>query len=200
MSLPIIAILRGITPSEAVPVAKALIDAGIDQIEVPLNSPQPLDSIKAMLDAYGHSATIGAGTVLTVADVQAVAEVGAAMIVSPNADPDVIRQTHKLGLLSYPGVYTATECFAAIAAGASGLKLFPADQAGIGTLKALRAVLPPEMPVFAVGGVGPADFATWLQAGANGFGIGGALYRPGDAPDVVAKRAAEIVAAMKAAA
>lgn len=200
MSLPIIAILRGITPPEAVPVAKALIDAGIDQIEVPLNSPSALDSIKAMLDAYGHAATIGAGTVLGVADVQAVAGIGAAMIVSPNTDPDVIRLTHKLGLLSYPGVYTATECFAAIAAGASGLKLFPADQAGIGTLKALRAVLPPDMPVFAVGGVGPADFATWLAAGANGFGIGSALYRPGDRPETVAQRAAEIVAAIRAAA
>ena len=198
MTLPIIAILRGLTPAEALPVARALVDAGIDRIEVPLNSPDPLESIRLMTGGLAGQATIGAGTVLTVDEVAQVADAGGRMIVSPNADPAVIGATQARGLQSWPGVFTATECFAAIGAGATGLKLFPADQAGTGTLRALRAVLPRDMPVYAVGGAGPANFAEWLDAGAQGFGIGSALYRPGDGPETVAARARDIVAALRA--
>ncbi|MFG6079765.1 2-dehydro-3-deoxy-6-phosphogalactonate aldolase [Paracoccus litorisediminis] len=198
MTQPIIAILRGLTPADALAVGQALIDAGIDRIEVPLNSPDPLESIRLMATAFAGQATIGAGTVLTVEDVARVADAGGRMIVSPNANPEVIRESRRRGLESYPGVFTATECFTAIDAGATGLKLFPADQGGIGVLKALRAVLPRDMPVYAVGGVGPSNFADWFAAGAQGFGIGTSLYKPGDSAESVGQRAREMVAALPA--
>lgn len=179
MSRRLIAILRGVRPEDAVAVGRALIDAGITWIEVPLNSPRPLDSIAAMQAALGDRARIGAGTVLTPAEVDAVAATGATFVVSPNADPEVIRRTKKSGLGSYPGVFSPTECFAALAAGADALKIFPAGMMGPAGLKAVRAVLPPETEVYAVGGVGPADFAAWRDAGAAGFGLGGSLYQSG---------------------
>lgn len=195
MSRSLIAILRGIDPSEAAAVAEALIEAGIDQIEVPLNSPSPLDSIGAMVAAHGQAAKIGAGTVLTTEQVAQVKDAGGRMIVSPNTNPDVIAATKEAGMDSYPGCITATECFAAQKAGATGLKFFPAFQLGIDGLKALRAVLPVETQLYMVGGVNAPEFRQWLQAGANGFGIGSALYRPGDDVANIRARATDMVAA-----
>lgn len=195
MSRDIIAILRGITPPEAESIGAALLGAGIDRIEVPLNSPDPFDSIARLARAFGADALIGAGTVLSPAEVARVADAGGRLVVSPNCDPEVIAATRAAGLQSFPGVYTATECFAALRAGADGLKIFPAAQLGPAGIKALRAVLPPGTAVYAVGGAGPANFRDWLAAGVDGFGIGTALYTPGMAVAEVRARAVEIVAA-----
>ena len=190
----IIAILRGIRPEEVLAVADALIGAGITKIEVPLNSPDAIASVAALAERFGDVAVIGAGTVLTPADVDSVVAAGGQLIVSPDANPTVIARTKALGLLSYPGVMTPTECFAALRAGADGLKLFPGSLIGPAGLKALRAVLPEGTEVLAVGGAGPGNFAEWFAAGASGFGIGTALYRPGEGAGEVAARAREIVA------
>ena len=197
MSHPLIAILRGVTPDEAVPIAAALIEAGIDRIEVPLNSPDPLTSIERMAARFGGDALIGAGTVLTPEEVASVGDAGGRLIVSPNCDADVIRATKALGLQSFPGVLTPSECFAALKHGADGLKIFPAFLMGTEGLKAIRAVLPAATQVYMVGGVGPESFAEWRRAGANGFGLGRTLYRPGTTAGKVGETARAIVAAWK---
>lgn len=187
--LPLVAILRGIQPDEAVAIGNALAEAGFRVLEVPLNSPQPMESIRRLSQSLGNNYLIGAGTVMTPTQVKEVAAAGGRLIVMPHADATVIRAAKEAGMVCVPGVATPTEAFAALAAGADGLKLFPADQVSPEALKAWRAVLPKELPVLPVGGIAPNNMAPWVAAGAQGFGIGSALYAPGLAADEVARRA-----------
>jgi 2-dehydro-3-deoxyphosphogalactonate aldolase len=193
---PVVAILRGITPTEIEAVAAALIDQNFRIIEVPLNSPNALESIRLLADAFGEQALVGAGTVLNKDDVHAVRDAGGRMIVSPNTNVDVIRTSVELGLLSLPGFATPSEAFTAVDAGAHGLKLFPADGCPPNVLKAMMAVLPPAIPVLAVGGVSDKNMADYWQAGAKGFGIGSALYKPGRSAADVAAAAKRFAAAL----
>lgn len=194
---PVVAILRGITPDEALSHVQAIYDAGIRVVEVPLNSPDPLESISRLAGTFGDRMVVGAGTVLTGAQVDAVHAVGGRLVVSPNVDADVIRRTVALGLWSAPGFATASEAFTAIQAGARHLKLFPATTYGPCYIRQLSAVLPPDVTVLAVGGVGAANMAEWRAAGVRSFGIGGELYRPGQGVTETAERAATVVAAAR---
>jgi 2-dehydro-3-deoxyphosphogalactonate aldolase len=194
----IIAIVRGIRPDEILAVAEALQAAGVRTVEVPLNSPEPYNSIRRLADAYRGRMVCGGGTVLTPDQVDRVADAGGTLAVAPNTDAVVIRHALARGLTPAPGFGSATEAFAAIAAGASLLKLFPASTYGVGHLKALKAVLPPDVTVAPVGGIGPDDLAPWRAAGAGCFGIGSDIYKPGMTPDEVHNRAVALVRADRA--
>lgn len=177
--LPLIAILRGVTPEEVLPVARALVEEGFAIIEVPLNSPEPLESVRRLASAFGADVLVGAGTVIDPAKVAEVAAAGGRIIVTPHADPAVIRAAKLRGLIATPGAATPTEGFAALAAGADALKLFPAEAFSPAVLKALRSVFPKGTPLLPVGGIRPDTMAPWHAAGAAGFGLGSALYKPG---------------------
>ena len=195
--LPLVAILRGVTPNRIAGVAAALFDAGIRAIEVPLNSPEPLKSIEILARTYGARCLTGAGTVLTEAEVDQVADAGGKLLVTPNTNPAVIARGVKRGLTVMPGFYTPSEAFAAIAAGARILKLFPASDAGAGHLKSVLVVLPKGVQVYAVGGVGAGNMKEWRWAGAAGFGMGSDLFKPDFTDEEIAARARQCVTAFR---
>ena len=193
MSRNIIAILRGVKPEEVLQIASIIADSGITQIEVPMNSPGVFDSIQLLHDQMDDDIAIGAGTVTNINQVKTLEEIGIDFIVSPNFDPKVVEATKSANMLSYPGVITPTECFSALNSGADGLKFFPATLLGEANLIALKAVLPKNIPLYMVGGVGPKNFSSWLSAGATGFGIGSSIFKAGDSAESVAKKAMLIV-------
>ena len=192
--LPLIAILRGLAPAEAAAVGDAVVESGFRLLEVPLNSPRPLESIAAMRERF-PTAMVGAGTVLTAAQVRDVHAAGGVLVVSPNFDAEVVAETVRLGMIGLPGVATPSEAFAALAAGASGLKLFPAEAASPAVVRAWLAVLPRGTPLMPVGGITPDNMAAWRGAGATGFGIGSALYKPGKSAEAVREDALAFVSA-----
>jgi len=192
---PLVAILRGITPTEVEAVGEALVAAGFSMIEVPLNSPDPFDSIARLVARVGDRALVGAGTVLGTPDVAAVAATGARLVISPNTDPAVIAAAAAAGMIALPGYFTPTEAFAALAAGATGLKLFPAEAGSPAVIRAHRAVLPRDVPILAVGGMTPDTIPAWRDA-CDGFGLGSALYRPGQTAAAVGEQARRFVAAL----
>ena len=194
--LPLVAILRGLVPENALVVGQVLVDAGFRIIEVPLNSPRPLDSIAILAQAFGARALVGAGTVLRTDDVARVKDAGGRLIVMPHGDTTIIRAAKTLGLICVPGVATPTEGFAALGAGANGLKLFPAEAIPPAVVKAWRAVFPPEALLLPVGGITPERMADYLAAGANGLGLGSALFVPSAPPATVRERAQAFVAAL----
>jgi 2-dehydro-3-deoxyphosphogalactonate aldolase len=196
-SCSIVAILRGVKPDEIDGIGDALIEAGVTIIEVPLNSPQPFESIKRLAARHAHHALIGAGTVLQAGDVARVKDAGGQLVVAPNFDADVVRATKAAGLVSLPGVMTPSEGFAALKAGAEGLKLFPAEIIPPAVFKAWRAVFPADAPLLAVGGVGVGNIRSYAEAGASGYGIGSALYKPGRSPAEIAQLARALAVAAK---
>ena len=195
---PIVAILRGVRPDEVEAIGEALVSAGVGIVEVPLNSPDPFASISKLASALAGRAIVGAGTVLTRGEVEQVNEAGGSLVVSPNCEPEVIAHTRSFGMTSLPGVFTPTEAFAALRAGADGLKFFPSSLHGPDGIKAVRAVLPEGTKVYAVGGVDASNIADWLPA-VDGFGIGSALFKPGMSAREVGERAQAFVAAYDAA-
>jgi 2-dehydro-3-deoxyphosphogalactonate aldolase len=194
---PLIAIIRGVTPADAEAIAGALYEGGIRIIEVPLNSPQPYESIRIIAESFGARALVGAGTVLDPTDVAKVRDAGARLVVSPNTDIPVIEATVAAGMVSSPGYFTPSEAFDAILAGAHSIKLFPAEAASPKVVKAQRAVLPKDIPLIVVGGVTPESISGWREAGADGFGLGGGLYKPGQNAEVTLEKARAYVAAVK---
>ena len=194
---PLVGIVRGVTPDEAEAIAQALYDAGIRIIEVPLNSPEPFESIRIIAGRFGDRVLVGAGTVLDPADVSRVAQAGGRLVVSPNTNAAVIGATVAAGLVSSPGYFTPSEAFEAIRAGAHAIKLFPAEAASPEVVKSQRAVLPKDVPLIVVGGVTPESIPGWMAAGADGFGLGGGLYKPGQDPQTTLEKARAFVAAVK---
>ena len=194
---PLVGIVRGVTPDEAEAIAQALYDAGIRIIEVPLNSPEPFESIRIIAGKFGDRVLVGAGTVLDPADVSRVAQAGGRLVVSPNTNAAVIGATVAAGLVSSPGYFTPSEAFEAIRAGAHAIKLFPAEAASPAVVKSQRAVLPKDVPLIVVGGVTPESIPGWMAAGADGFGLGGGLYKPGQDPQTTLEKARAYVAAAK---
>lgn len=189
----IVAIIRGVTQDEAVDVAQTMYEAGIRIIEVPLNSPSPFESIRKIVDALGDKMLVGAGTVLTPGNVQRLYAAGGKIVVSPNMDPTVIQLSKNLGMLSFPGVMTITECIQAINAGADCLKMFPAGVIGMGFIKAAKVILPRKLPILAVGGVDEKNLLDWKAAGADGYGLGSSLYKPGVSLDEIFQRSKTVV-------
>ena len=194
---PLVAIIRGVTPIDAAATAHAIFEAGIRIIEVPLNSPQPFDSIRIIADALGERALIGAGTVLTTDDVKRVQEAGGRLVVAPNTKAEVIRATVAAGMVSSPGYFTPSEAFTAIEAGAHALKLFPAEAASPSVVKAQKAVLPKHIPLIVVGGVNTDNIGNWLDSGADGFGLGSGLYKPGQSAAGTLQKAKTFAAAVQ---
>lgn len=194
---PLVGIVRGVRPPEGEAIAQALYEGGIRIIEVPLNSPDPFDSIRIISQKFGDKALIGAGTVLDPADVAKVAEAGGRLVVSPNTNLAVIEATVAAGMVSSPGYFTPSEAFSAIRAGAHVIKLFPAEAASPAVVKSQRAVLPREIPLVVVGGVTPESLSGWMSAGADGFGLGGALYMAGQSAEVTLEKARAFVEAVK---
>jgi 2-dehydro-3-deoxyphosphogalactonate aldolase len=195
--LPLVAILRGLAPNDAAPVGRVLFDAGWRLLEVPLNRPGALDAMRILIDMAPADAIVGGGTMLTVADVDAVAQAGGRLFVSPNCNPAVIARARAAGMLCAPGVATPTEAFAALDAGAHALKLFPAESIGPAGLKAMKSVLPAATPLWPVGGVTPEQIPAWKAAGATGAGIGSRLFTPGVTLDELARRAAAFAQAWR---
>jgi len=193
---PLVAIIRGVTPQEAEAIGDAITEGGIRIIEVPLNSPQPLESIGLLAKRFGDRVLVGAGTVLDPADVQRIKDIGGRIIVSPDTNADVIAATAAAGLVASPGYFTPSEAFTAIRAGATALKLFPAEGASAALLKAQLAVIPRHIPVLAVGGIKPDNMRPWLEAGARGFGLGGGLYQPGQTASETLTKARAYVAGL----
>ena len=197
--IELVAILRGLTSARALEVGAALTGCGFRTIEVPLNSPDPFDTIKLLAQAHGSTSLVGAGTVLTPAEVDSVHAAGGRLVVAPNCDGDVIRRALDLGMRVLPGIATATEAFMALRHGATELKLFPASSYGAGHLKALKSVLPAHVKIYPVGGIGSQDIASWLASGADGLGFGGELFKPAYTLAELTKRAQELVQALRAA-
>jgi 2-dehydro-3-deoxyphosphogalactonate aldolase len=193
---PLVAIIRGVTPAEAADIAQAIYDGGIRIIEVPMNSPEPLESIRIIADRFARRALVGAGTVLDPAEVEKIGAVGGKLIVSPNTDSAVIEATIAAGMVSSPGYFTPSEAFAAIRSGAHAIKLFPAEAASPSVVKSQRAVLPKNIPLVVVGGVTPESVPDWMAAGADGFGLGGALYKAGQDAQTTLGKARAFVAAL----
>ena len=193
MSRNIIAILRGIKSNEVLEISKVIANSGINYIEVALNSPDAFESIRLLRNKFSGDIKIGAGTVTKIGEVLALSRLGVDFIVSPNFDPGVVKATKEAMIISYPGVTTASECYSAINCGADGLKFFPASLLGIENFKALKAILPKDIPFYMVGGVGPDNFSSWFDAGATGFGIGSGIYKAGDSSQSVAMKAKQIV-------
>ena len=193
MNRNIIAILRGIKPNEVLEISQVIVNSGVNYIEVALNSPDAFESIRLLRKKFSGHIQIGAGTVTKIGEVLALSHLDVDFIVSPNFDPEVVKATKEAKIISYPGVTTASECYSAINCGADGLKFFPASLLGIENFKALKAILPKDIPFYMVGGVGPENFLSWFDAGATGFGIGSGLYKAGDSAEIVYEKAMTIV-------